>query len=407
MITMANSIPSQNKTVSVRIALEPVLNALNSFSLLNATGRLIGLNAWVTQTAAVLTPEQRYANRLLFESFYDALTPEPHVTDFPTYLQALDGQDAFVLQNWVLEGLRARFARRIVSDRASSAPSAERLLSDVNAYLTCAEYVQADAPFDAALQVDAHALLNSPVEMQNLIVAHLTWLWEEMFAAEWRRVKRSLSWQVEMFTRSLDDEVTLGETFHAFTGRYLPPEANERLSDAQEITLVPSWHNGRYITFWQSETETRDTTRLFFSEPPNYDVAELRDKPIGRAELRARLSALADETRLRIIELLVQHDEMQAQEIIATLDLSQSSVSRHLKQLVSMGYLYERRGEGANKTYRLSTAFFDRTMRGLDSLLSGEIMSEHLSFARRDVRGFPATLVRVHPLIPGPESPHG
>ena len=43
--------------------------------------------------------------------------------------------------------------------------------------------------------------------------------------------------------------------------------------------------------------------------------------------------------------------------LIAALDLSQSSVSRHLKQLVAMKYLYERRGEGANKTYRLSSSY--------------------------------------------------
>jgi hypothetical protein len=93
---------------------------------------------------------------------------------------------------------------------------------------------------------------------------------------------------------------------------------------------------------------------------------------VGRAELRARLSALADETRLRILELLAQQDELHAQDIIASLDLSQSSVSRHLKQLVSMGYLYERRGEGANKTYRLSSFYFERTFRALEQLVSGE-----------------------------------
>ncbi|MFL5625435.1 MAG: DUF2087 domain-containing protein, partial [Ktedonobacteraceae bacterium] len=47
-------------------------------------------------------------------------------------------------------------------------------------------------------------------------------------------------------------------------------------------------------------------------------------------------------------------------------------VSRHLKQLVSMRYLYERRGEGANKTYRLSSFYFERTAHALEQLVSGE-----------------------------------
>src|SRR3979409_68028 len=90
--------------------------------------------------------------------------------------------------------------------------------------------------------------------------------------------------------------------------------------------------------------------------------------------VRTRLTALAYETRLHIVDLLVQGDEMSAQDIIAALDLSQSSVSRHLKQLVSMGYLYERRGEGANKTYRLSSFYFARTAHALERLASGENM---------------------------------
>jgi len=63
---------------------------------------------------------------------------------------------------------------------------------------------------------------------------------------------------------------------------------------------------------------------------------------------------------------------MHAQDIITELGLSQSSVSRHLKQLVSMGYLYERRSEGANKTYRLSSFYFARTARAVEHLLTGE-----------------------------------
>src|SRR5258708_15753161 len=37
-----------------------------------------------------------------------------------------------------------------------------------------------------------------------------------------------------------------------------------------------------------------------------------------------------------------------------------------------MGYLYERRSEGANKTYRLSSFYFERTAHALKQLVSGE-----------------------------------
>ncbi|MDQ2884631.1 MAG: metalloregulator ArsR/SmtB family transcription factor [Chloroflexota bacterium] len=232
-----------------------------------------------------------------------------------------------------------------------------------------AEYVQVDAPFDATLQNEAHALLQDADMLQRLLVSHLDMLWKETFATEWRRIRSSLSWQVEMFTRSVDEEATLEEEFQAFTGRELPPHLPAQLSHAQEIILVPSWHTGQHVTLWEDDVTS---ARLFFSEPPNYDVALLRATPVRRGELRARLNALADETRLRIIDLLVQRNEMHAQDIIAELSLSQSSVSRHLKQLVSMGYLYERRSEGANKTYRLSSFYFARTAHAVEQLLTGE-----------------------------------
>lgn len=358
---------SSRQVAPVRIALEPVYNALNSFSLLNLIEQLPGLNTWALQTATALTPELRHANRLVFEGLRDALTPEPDVSDFPTYLKNLAEQDPLVIRDRLLERLRFRYSQRVSSD-SSTAPDAARLLDDVQAYVTCVEYVQVDTPFDPALQSEVHALLKNPPAMHRLIVSHLEQMWKTTFAAEWKRVHTSLRWQVGMFTHSLDDEATVAETFRMFTGRELPADVSGRLTDAQEIILIPSWHTGRNVTTWENDTGLR----LFFSEPPNYDVGALRSAPVGRGELRARFDALADDTRLRIIELLVQHDELHAQDIIAFLDLSQSSVSRHLKQLVAMKYLYERHGEGANKTYRLSSFYFERTAHALEQLLSGE-----------------------------------
>ncbi|HEV2653403.1 MAG TPA: metalloregulator ArsR/SmtB family transcription factor [Ktedonobacteraceae bacterium] len=362
-------IDSFSSTPSTCIALEPVFNALNSFSLLNQIEQLAGLNSWVVQTAAALTPEQRHINRLIFDGLCDALVPEKDMLDFPTYLSNLAEQDPDVLRKRTLERLRSRFSRRMQSDDAMTAPTRDRLLDDMQAYLVCAEYVQVDAPFDVVLQSEVHALLQDADALQRLLVSHLAMLWKETFATEWRRIRSSLNWQVEMFTRSIDEEATLEDEFQAFTGRELPPHLSALLSHAQEVILVPSWHTGRHVTLWEDDTTS---ARLFFSEPPNYDVAQLRVAPVRRGELKARLDALADETRLRIIDLLVQRNEMHAQDIIAELGLSQSSVSRHLKQLVSMGYLYERRSEGANKTYRLSSFYFARTAHAVEQLLTGE-----------------------------------
>lgn len=363
------------KKVPIHVALEPVSNALNSLALLNEVEHLPGLNAWVVQTAATLTPEQRHKHRLVFEGLRDTLTPLRDESNFPSYLHNLAEMNRYILRKRVLEPLRHRFSRLV----SYATPDTKRLLSDTQAYLYCVQQVQGER-FDAELQTEVHSLLQDPTAMQMLLLEHLEMMWKTTFVAEWRRVQRSLQWQVDMFTQSLAESATLDETFYDFTGRHLVTAIPRPSADVSEIVLIPSWHTGRNVitwdwTDWDGEGISfgkQEMLRLFFSEPPNYDVAWLRSNPMKQGELRARLDMLADEIGLRIIELLVQRDGMSAQEIISTLELSQSSVSRHLKHLASMGYLYERRGEGANKTYRLSSFYFARTAHAIEQLVLGE-----------------------------------
>src|SRR5436305_3063376 len=172
MCWMAFVLPSRS-AIPLRVALEPVYNALNSFSLLTATGQLPGLNVWVVQTAAALTSERRQTNRLVFGGLRDALTPEQDVPDFAAYLTQLRALDPDIVRNRVLEGLRSRFARRVSPEDGFSGPDVSRLLNDLSAYLTCIEYVQVDAPFDPALQTEVHALLKNAPLMHSVIVSHL------------------------------------------------------------------------------------------------------------------------------------------------------------------------------------------------------------------------------------------
>lgn len=388
---------SDFQPTSIQIALEPVYNALNSLSLLNEVERLTGLNTWVTRTAAALTSEQRHTHRLVFEGLHDALTPLRNEPNFPSYLHTLAELDPFILRKKVLESLRGRFSGLV----SYATPDTERLLNDVQAYLHCVKHVQGEILFNAALQTEVHSLLQDPPAFQQMLLSHLETMWQTTFAAEWRRVQSTLRWQVEMFTRSLEAETSLEETFHSFTGRQLPSDLSGLVDDSAEVILIPSWHSGRHVTTWEwtnwddegTHLGKREILRMFFSEPPNYDVALLRSVTMGRAELRAKLNALTDETRMRIIDLLVEQDELPAQDIITALDLSQSSVSRHLKQLVGAGYLYERRGEGANKTYRLSSFHFARNANALKQLIVNEATQTNRA-AHDELSSYPQELRR-------------
>ena len=96
--------------------------------------------------------------------------------------------------------------------------------------------------------------------------------------------------------------------------------------------------------------------------------AAISSPALNRSELITRLNALADDTRLRILDLLAKQGEMGAQEIMAELSLSQSAASRHLRQLVATGFLVEQRREGA-KFYQLNQSRVDDAFDALKDFL--------------------------------------
>jgi len=70
----------------------------------------------------------------------------------------------------------------------------------------------------------------------------------------------------------------------------------------------------------------------------------------------ARLfKSLADETRLKILWLLMEKEELCVCDIMGVLGITQSKASRHLRYLYHLGWVNDRR-EGVWMNYRLSVA---------------------------------------------------
>ena len=68
--------------------------------------------------------------------------------------------------------------------------------------------------------------------------------------------------------------------------------------------------------------------------------------------VHGRLSSLADPTRTRLLVVLSRH-ELSVSELVSTLQLPQSTVSRHLKVLAGEGWV-STRAEGTSRYYRLA-----------------------------------------------------
>ncbi len=114
-------------------------------------------------------------------------------------------------------------------------------------------------------------------------------------------------------------------------------------------------------------TRITDTLYIYFGAhlPEGSDV---RVPELDRAEIVSRLSALADDTRLQILQMIAEKGEMRSQEIMEAINLSQPSVSRYLSQLTATGYLQERRENGA-KVYVLNKDRIEKTLKAVHAFL--------------------------------------
>ena len=88
------------------------------------------------------------------------------------------------------------------------------------------------------------------------------------------------------------------------------------------------------------------------------DTAQPLDR-VTAAEFAAWFKALADPTRIQIVSLLARRDTpMNVGEIVATVDVVQSTVSAHLKVLAEVRFLLSER-RGTATYYRINDACVD------------------------------------------------
>ena len=141
----------------------------------------------------------------------------------------------------------------------------------------------------------------------------------------------------------------------------IPQEGMSYLAHLEHIIFIPSAHTGPYLVHLGGHSDT--TARFLFGAriPAG---ATVHTSALDRSELLMRLTALADDTRLRILELLGQVGEMGTPDIKSRLELSQSAASRHLEHLTATGYLTARRHQGT-KFFQLNPGRIDHTFQAL------------------------------------------
>jgi DNA-binding transcriptional ArsR family regulator len=189
------------------------------------------------------------------------------------------------------------------------------------------------------------------------LCAALAEYWDASFAAEWTRIEPLLA-------DALDDaRRRLGE--HGIAGLFckLPPgaEADARVLAVEseaEAMIVPSPQ--RPVRFSPSAflwrrilvaDEDVGPVTVLYAAPAS--ICQLRPDAVP-SELVEMLSALADDTRLRVLKLVAERPRT-AQELAPIVGMSTTGLSKILRKLAAAGLLDPRR-EGYYVVYSLNTA---------------------------------------------------
>lgn len=350
---------------AISIALEPALNAFGSLLLLTKHESDPGIHPWVTQTRSRMSGEELSRHRLVTIGFYYAVAPRQSFVSFADYLADLARIPAERLRDTMLEAYTGICAVGGKTKRPVKA-NWDEILASPGQYVEFLKQGFGEEHVDDELEAHAYDYVLNPESMKRLIVDHLRWFWETHLEAEWTRVRPMIDQSVQAFQHVDLSGMSRIETARLVTGQELAdPYWAELLEKAGRIIFVPNAHIGPYV----HKSLVNDTLHVFFGARQP-DGAEERIPELDRVDIVSRLSALADDTRLQILQMIAQNGEMRAQDIIDATRLSQPSVSRYLTQLAVAGYLRERRANSA-KVYSLNQDRIEKTLKAVSAFLLG------------------------------------
>jgi len=350
----SNFILTQTAT-NIQIALEPAQNSFNSLMLLTHAKSYVGADAWVERTAQSLSVERLETNRLVMVGLFFGIIPQQSFTSFSAYLDHLAATPPSVLRDRLFDAYNSSPLCPERPDPAVEpvAYTEAELLADADTYLAFLRDRFPEEHLEPDIERQVHVLLNDPPAMHDLVLSHLRFMWDEVLAAEWARVQTMLQSCVDASLQIDLGGLDSHEVVQKVTGQSLGEKAGAFLEQARRVVLVPSAHMGPYLTKFTADDVVWVIFRARMPEGVSLYAPEL-----ARSDLLVRLQAVADDTRLRILQYIAEQGELCSQDVMTALDLSQSAASRHLKQLSAAGYLTERRRESA-KCYRLNADYID------------------------------------------------
>lgn len=349
-------------TVSVEFAIPTVDLIMNSLHLILQAEDTNGLGEWAHRTRDALSKERLRTHHMLFSVLIMGVEFDDEPTSFPEYLDRIAAEDAEHIQQRLFKSYLEKFAYfGIDADPNILSDDKEAFLKAIDASFG-EKYRSKGFDFDRTIYAESYPILQDPAALKDTILEHMRFIWDNHMRNEWYRILPILEECVAAFKQLNFTGMSAVEVLRSVTRRDLAQFFPD-LEQATKLIFVPSAHIGPYNSYF----EKGDVNYVVFgARMPEGTLS--KSPALDRSELLVHLNALADDTRLKILELLTHTEELCAQDIITTLNLSQSSASRHLRQLTATGYLNERRRDVA-KCYTLNTKRLEETTHALKHFL--------------------------------------
>lgn len=359
-------------SVKVEFAVDPVFSLLVGLYGLSFADSVQELDPWFRQVAAQLPTERAHANRVVCEGLQLGFAPGELWASVEAFLAHLEEINPGELRARILQRFYDPQRRRAWQEFNDFAlPAQEEFLSLVLG--DCDDHP--NLPF----VLEAHQLLAQPERLKELVVSHLRWAWSARFEAEWEKHRAGLESAAHTLAAGDYTGKSPSEIVSAVTGREIrgKRDLEEILENAERLLFSACPHLGQvaffdphgtsvHVMFSPQEVHRRIEAAVSGSFP------ETASPPLARADLLGLLNTLADDTRLRILELLAQHGPLGAPEIIDRLQVNQPSVSRHLGRLSAAGFIKEQRGMGKTKYYAINPNRLHETLQALARISGAE-----------------------------------
>ena len=345
---------------SLSVSLSPTRNVFSSMLLLAKGEDEPGIHEWIEKTRASMSKKEFTDHRLALEGFFFALLPEEGNITFPAYLNQLEKTDPIALRDKMLNAYAGLWKGE------KTDVDWDDVLSSADNYIKFLRSRFDDEHVDVKIEKLAYNYIIDLPAMKDFLVQHLTWLWRTYFEAEWRRVEPMLLDSVRSFKNIDFTRMSRSEAAEFIVGQDVSQTKwCQHLDDVEQAVFIPNAHIGPYV----HATFINGTFQVLFGARQPEGTGE-RIPELDRTETVSRLSALADNIRLHILQLVAQKGEIRVQDIMEATNLSQPSVSRYLSQLTAAGYLQERRESGA-KVYILNRDRIEKTLKAVNAFLLG------------------------------------